>query len=243
MATRGVWGRKERAGAALRIRREQMWMSLADVAARTKAVDGRGASDAALQRWERSVGPSAHLEKIKHGYGYYADEVVERLGKEGEAYSNCVHDVHVIGALSKNLKSPKTVRPGTLVYLPESSLHDSALEPMILELLPGGQTTTDVEPHLGEEIVYVVEGQVSLEYTASNGECASLTADEGTLLHFSSTTPHRLLGSATNRNSRVLLIKFPPDRYTQCRLDATCAEVRSAKGKNKRVVRAEGTRR
>ena len=77
------------------------------------------------------------------------------------------------------------------------------MEPIIVELEPGGQSVID-DPHAGEEFGYVLEGQITLilnrkRYIIKRGETFYYTAN----------SEHYIVNN-TNNHAKVLWVSTPP---------------------------------
>ena len=79
----------------------------------------------------------------------------------------------------------------------------AALEPILLELGPGGETDED-DPHEGEEFGYVLSGSVRL---VIGDRVERVRKDES--FYFKPTAPHKLVNAGKSA-CRVLWVSTPP---------------------------------
>jgi transcriptional regulator with XRE-family HTH domain len=77
------------------------------------------------------------------------------------------------------------------------------MEPIIIELLPGGQSVID-DPHSGEEFGYVLEGQVTLVINKKR-----YIVKRGETFYYLASKEHYLLNT-TNQVAKVLWVSTPP---------------------------------
>lgn len=77
------------------------------------------------------------------------------------------------------------------------------MEPIIIEIKPGGQSTID-EPHPGEEFGYVLEGQVTLVLNKKR-----YNVKKGETFYYLANKEHFIVNSGAT-NAKVLWISTPP---------------------------------
>jgi transcriptional regulator with XRE-family HTH domain len=77
------------------------------------------------------------------------------------------------------------------------------MEPIMIELKPGGQSDID-DPHPGEEFGYVLEGQVTLVLNKKR-----YVVKKGETFYYIANKEHYLLNQTTN-SAKVLWISTPP---------------------------------
>ena len=201
---------QRRARAGLKIRGKQLGLSDAEIARQLRV------SRTTVGRWTRvGVNLESHREQIHQGYGYYSEDIVTTAVLN--RYRECRHSVHAVPM--DDFAVTAHGKPGVETRLARGALHNATMEPMLLVLKPGDSTSDSPTPHKGEEILILLSGTVSLEYRSDSEETHELRLDPGLLVQFDSSTPHRLVNDSEGE-ARVLLIKAPPDRYSECRLDS-----------------------
>jgi transcriptional regulator with XRE-family HTH domain len=77
------------------------------------------------------------------------------------------------------------------------------MEPIIIEIAPGGQSEID-DPHPGEEFGYVLEGQITLVYNKKRH-----IIRKGETFYYSANKEHYILNTSQH-NAKVLWISTPP---------------------------------
>jgi len=219
-----TWRHGQLAGAGLHIRREQLGLSLEEIAQRARKVTRGNVNRSALMRWEKEILLRRHDTEIQHGWGYFSDRIV-RMSVD-DAYEECAHDVLVLDSLESAFPRLSTAKLGLMISLPNRAVHLAMMEPILMRMKPGQQTGARPERHSGEELIYVLEGQVRIEYESPRRKgTQNVRLGTGSLAHFRSEVPHRLVNDGPER-VKLLLIKHPPDRYTTCTLRDACERTR-----------------
>lgn len=111
-------------------------------------------------------------------------------------------DPHVVGlAERRRLHSPSE---GTDIFL---LVHDTerAMMPMYLEIQPGGHLA-EFAQHRGEEWVFVIEGELTLELDGT--EARRLEA--GDSAYYSAETQHMFRNRSTSQPVRLVCVNTPP---------------------------------
>ncbi len=198
------------------MRREQMGMTIKR-AAEVAAASGFEISTHKLRRWEREgLDPANAFEQIVAAYGYYSERLVRNLWDD-----RYLKSAEVLRESSTEGFPHHRDRVRELTLRTSDAAIDSALmEPMLLDLEPGQRSSEELATHIGEEILYVVEGCAIFHFRPRNSAVSEkVELSPGGMVHFNSTTPHRLANEAGG-TLRVLVVKAPPDRYS----DATFQE-------------------
>ncbi|MBI1818637.1 MAG: cupin domain-containing protein [Deltaproteobacteria bacterium] len=201
----------------LHVRRKQLGLSESEVATRA------GVDKTTVGRWEKEVSLDEHHESIQKGYGYFHTRVVSREAVE-KSYDNCAHDAVSVKLLGE-FRRPVSGKDEMRITVAEWGLHGARMEPMLITLEPGALSVDGPTPHLGEEILYVLDGKITVEFamhtdriTGRTGKPRPKIVGTGGLVHLRSEVPHRLV-NATKSSVRLLIIKHPPDRYSRCTLE------------------------
>jgi quercetin dioxygenase-like cupin family protein len=216
------------AGAALSLRRKQLGLTLEDIAKRLRQA-GFPAHRTKPRNWEHQVFLPDHQEEIREGYGFFNERVVPMIVLD--SYPQCAEYVAIFDSAESfdRLSAPKTQ---VTIELSKTALHGALMEPMRITIRPG-RNTGDLQPHSGEELVIVSEGQVSIRYREKDGSEREDIVSKGGLIHFHSDVPH-CLSNPGPEDARLLVIKIPPDRYTQHTLRERAGGLPSEHGRIKR---------
>ncbi len=211
-----AWKFSEMVGAALHLRRSQLGRSLADVAAKANV------SKWSVKRWEAEVRLMEHRTEIQLGYGYFNDRIVGTPLID-DAYDECCHGVLTIESLAEGFRRSAGAKTTVKIALASQGLHGAVLEPVLMTLEPNSATGALPEGHSGEEVMYVVKGEIVIEHEVAGmkGTFGETVLKPGSIAHLHSEVPHRLL-NRTSALSECLLVKFPPDRYSKCTLRTAC---------------------
>lgn len=211
---------EEKTGRWLRKRREFFDETRARVAERANE---RGVPDAnkdKFGRWEREgVEPALHTRAIRCGYGFHSDMLVRNLwpARYPSPSPEVVHEPIERG-FRRRLDYVKDLALRTA----DRAIDDAFMEPMLLELAPSQATSEGPAVHLGEEILLVLEGRGILEYRSpQQTETQRIELATLDLVHFKSSIPHRVVNEGREGGSplRVLVVKSPPDRYSEGTFD------------------------
>jgi len=78
------------------------------------------------------------------------------------------------------------------------------MEPIIIEILPQGQSVKDA-PHHGEEFGYVLEGEITLHLNKRK-----ITIAKGQSFYYKANKQHYLVNNSTTNNAKILWVSTPP---------------------------------
>jgi mannose-6-phosphate isomerase-like protein (cupin superfamily) len=78
------------------------------------------------------------------------------------------------------------------------------LEPVLVELLEGGTTNSDV-PHEGEEFGYVLEGKIAIMLGKNNYTCK-----KGDAFYYNASKPHTIINKGKGK-AKFIWVSTPPN--------------------------------
>ncbi len=78
------------------------------------------------------------------------------------------------------------------------------MEPFIIDINPNGETSYQLSAHEGEEFIYVMEGQVELDYGKDK-----YTLNPGDSIYYDSIVKHHLHGAA-GKQAKILALVYIP---------------------------------
>ncbi|MFP4177778.1 MAG: helix-turn-helix domain-containing protein [Acholeplasmataceae bacterium] len=128
--------------------------------------------------------------------------ILEVLGTDvHEFFAHEVEQTHVFKKEDFYIKENEQLRHRISWIVPNALKYE--MEPIIIELKPGGQSVID-DPHPGEEFGYVLEGQVTLflnkkRYIVRRGET----------FYYQASKEHYLMNTSEHR-AKILWISTPP---------------------------------
>ena len=130
-------------------------------------------------------------------------DILESLGTDLKTFfSEAGDEKLVFGEKDVSVKEDEEVLKGCIKWLVPSA-QKNRMEPILLELGPGGETDED-DPHEGEEFGYVLDGSVILE---CDGERSVVRRGETFYLH--GKTFH-YLKNERKTTTRILWVCTPP---------------------------------
>lgn len=129
-------------------------------------------------------------------------DLLETLGSDLPAFFSKDDEKIVFGAEDIFIKEDAEGMKGMIKWLIPSA-RKNQMEPILLELGPGGETSED-DPHEGEEFGYVLSGTLKI---VLGDRTERVRRDES--FYFRSSAPHRLI-NAGKGPCRVLWVSSPP---------------------------------
>ena len=130
-------------------------------------------------------------------------DILESLGTDLKTFfSEAGDEKLVFGEKDVSVKEDEEVLKGCIKWLVPSA-QKNRMEPILLELGPGGETDED-DPHEGEEFGYVLSGSVRL---VIGDRVERVRKDES--FYFKPTAPHKLVNAGKSA-CRVLWVSTPP---------------------------------
>ena len=130
-------------------------------------------------------------------------DILESLGTDLKTFfSEAGDEKLVFGEKDISVKEDEEVLKGCIKWLVPSA-QKNRMEPILLELGPGGETDED-DPHEGEEFGYVLSGSVRL---VIGDRVERVRKDES--FYFKPTAPHKLVNAGKSA-CRVLWVSTPP---------------------------------
>ncbi len=129
-------------------------------------------------------------------------DILECLGTDLKTFFDDEQEEKIVFSQQDIYESKDPDRGTTISWLIPNA-QKNEMEPILLELAPGGATVLD-NPHAGEEFGYVLQGGVVIElghkqYKAKKGEG----------FYFRPEAPHRIL-NVTKQTARLLWVSTPP---------------------------------
>lgn len=129
-------------------------------------------------------------------------DILEALGTTlSEFFSNDDEEIVVFSEKQFFEKTDEINRVKIRWIVPNAQKYE--MEPILLELLPGGIAYDD-EPHAGEEFGYVLKGEISLKIGKRK-----FKVNKGQTFYYTSNKVHSL-ENVTNTNAVVLWVSTPP---------------------------------
>ena len=129
-------------------------------------------------------------------------DILEVLGTTlGEFFSDKEEDVFVFTDKDFYTNTDDALRHTITWIVPNAQKY--AMEPIIIELPPGGQSVED-KPHPGEEFGYVLEGEITLRVGQKNR-----IVKRGESFYYLTNKPHVILNHHTSP-AKVLWVSTPP---------------------------------
>ena len=130
-------------------------------------------------------------------------DILESLGTDLKTFfSESGDEKLVFGEKDISVKEDEEVLKGCIKWLVPSA-QKNRMEPILLELGPGGETDED-DPHEGEEFGYVLLGGITLHI---GGE--TFKVRKGSSFCFKPTAVH-YISNDTKREAKVLWVSTPP---------------------------------
>mgnify|MGYP002587623216 CR=1 FL=1 len=130
-------------------------------------------------------------------------DILESLGTDLKTFfSEAGDEKLVFGEKDVSVKEDEEVLKGCIKWLVPSA-QKNRMEPILLELGPGGETDED-DPHEGEEFGYVLLGGITLHI---GGE--TFKVRKGSSFCFKPTAVH-YISNDTKREAKVLWVSTPP---------------------------------
>lgn len=202
-------------GARLRLRRRHLGESQAATAHRN------GLDPVTISHLEHGK-LEASLDELRTWFGFYSNLVVAPGGDS--IYADCAHEFVLLDSPLDGLQVPAAAKRGVDIKVADSALHRARMEPMLVSLGAGRQTGTEPEKHLGEEIIFAIQGSVLIESRKPDEPLVATALPEGGLIHLDSGIPHRVVNES-DEPALLLVIKSPPDRYSTCTLQEEVREI------------------
>lgn len=173
-------------GIKLRETRKKLGMTLEDISQKT------GFTKSFISQIENGKNsPSiASLKKICYALGTTISELFEDERNIVNIFSHADYKVFKNKSITMSFVASKLV--------------NRKMEPILIELDPYGETGTDYYQHTGEELGYVIEGDICVvigndEYYLKTGEC----------IYFSSNLPHKIR-NRTDKPAAAFWVGTPP---------------------------------
>lgn len=131
------------------------------------------------------------------------DNILEVLGSSlGDFFADDTdEEAYVYGEEDFYIKVEEELKHMIKWIVPNAQKYE--MEPIILELLPGGISQKD-EPHSGEEFGYVLEGSVTLRVGKKRYIC-----NKGNAFYYNANKYH-YLENTTDEKATVLWVSTPP---------------------------------
>ena len=129
-------------------------------------------------------------------------DILECLGTDLRGFFNEREDEKIVFGRDDVFDS-RDDEHGTIVHWLIPNAQKNTMEPILLELQPGGATTTD-EPHEGEEFGYVLSGAVVVQIGEKRHK-----AKKGESFCFRPTAPHHIENPHQSA-ARIIWVSSPP---------------------------------